>query len=56
MDSKVEKFQDGQRKLQEKMSMQKGRCRNCGCEWPLQILANGYGLCPRCQKVRERER
>lgn len=54
MDSKVDKFRDGQRKVAEMAFNNKGRCRGCGTEWPMQVLANGYGLCPHCQKQRSR--
>lgn len=33
-----------------------GPCKNCGKIWPLQILENGNGLCPMCQKVQERQK
>ncbi len=36
--------------------MEMGTCRGCGKSWPLEILQKGMGLCPMCQKVRERQR
>lgn len=54
MDSKVDKFREGQRKVAEMAFNNKGRCRGCGTEWPMQVLANGHGLCPKCQNQRSR--
>lgn len=52
MDNEIEKYRDGMRKVANLAFNNKGRCLRCGMEWPKQVLANGCGLCPRCQKQR----